>query len=63
MLDVDYHHGNGTQQIFYERDDVQFVSLHGDPVRAYPYVTGSPRRDRCRTGERHDVELPAPGRD
>jgi acetoin utilization deacetylase AcuC-like enzyme len=40
VLDVDYHHGNGTQQIFYARDDVAFVSLHGDPVRAYPYHTG-----------------------
>ncbi len=40
VLDVDYHHGNGTQQIFYERADVQVVSLHGDPVRAYPYLTG-----------------------
>lgn len=40
VLDVDYHHGNGTQQIFYERDDVQYVSLHADPARAYPYVTG-----------------------
>ncbi len=40
VLDVDYHHGNGTQQIFYGRDDVQYVSLHGDPGRAYPYVTG-----------------------
>ncbi len=40
MLDVDYHHGNGTQQIFYGRDDVQYISLHGDPARAYPYVTG-----------------------
>jgi acetoin utilization deacetylase AcuC-like enzyme len=40
VLDVDYHHGNGTQQIFYERDDVAFVSLHGDPSRAYPYHTG-----------------------
>lgn len=40
VLDVDYHHGNGTQQIFYERDDVAFVSLHGDPERAYPYHTG-----------------------
>src|SRR5262249_46456677 len=40
VLDVDYHHGNGTQQIFYERADVQFVSLHGDPQRAYPYLTG-----------------------
>ena len=40
VLDVDYHHGNGTQQIFYERDDIAFVSLHGDPCRAYPYHTG-----------------------
>jgi acetoin utilization deacetylase AcuC-like enzyme len=40
VLDVDYHHGNGTQQIFYRRGDVQYVSLHGDPARAYPYVTG-----------------------
>jgi acetoin utilization deacetylase AcuC-like enzyme len=40
VLDVDYHHGNGTQQIFYERGDVQFVSLHGDPHRAYPYLIG-----------------------
>jgi acetoin utilization deacetylase AcuC-like enzyme len=40
VLDVDYHHGNGTQQIFYARDDVAFVSLHGDPARAYPYHTG-----------------------
>ena len=40
VLDVDYHHGNGTQEIFYDRDDVQYVSLHADPVRAYPYVTG-----------------------
>jgi acetoin utilization deacetylase AcuC-like enzyme len=40
VLDVDYHHGNGTQQIFYERDDVQFVSLHGNPNRAYPWFIG-----------------------
>jgi acetoin utilization deacetylase AcuC-like enzyme len=40
VLDVDYHHGNGTQQIFYERGDVLYVSLHGDPNRAYPYFTG-----------------------
>ena len=48
VLDVDYHHGNGTQQIFYERGDVQFVSLHGDPHRAYPYLTGF--RDEVGTG-------------
>jgi acetoin utilization deacetylase AcuC-like enzyme len=40
VLDIDYHHGNGTQQIFWERGDVQYVSLHGDPARAYPYFSG-----------------------
>jgi len=40
VLDVDYHHGNGTQEIFYDSPDVQYVSLHGDPARAYPYYTG-----------------------
>ncbi len=40
VLDVDYHHGNGSQEIFYDRDDVQYVSLHGDPARAYPYSIG-----------------------
>jgi acetoin utilization deacetylase AcuC-like enzyme len=40
VLDIDFHHGNGTQQIFYERDDVLFVSIHADPVREYPYFAG-----------------------
>lgn len=40
VLDVDFHHGNGTQSIFYERSDVLFVSLHGDPRRSYPYFSG-----------------------
>ncbi len=40
VLDIDYHHGNGTQQIFYQRPDVLYASLHGDPHRAYPYVSG-----------------------
>ena len=40
VLDVDYHHGNGTQSIFYERSDVCFVSLHGDPLVEYPYFLG-----------------------
>ena len=50
VLDVDYHHGNGTQQIFYERDDVQYVSLHGDPNRAYPYFAGYADETRRRAG-------------
>ena len=40
ILDIDYHHGNGTQQIFWERSDVLYLSLHGDPARAYPYYSG-----------------------
>ena len=37
ILDVDFHHGNGTQDIFYDRSDVLFLSLHGDPKQAFPY--------------------------
>lgn len=40
VLDVDFHHGNGTQSIFYERPDVLFVSLHGDPASEYPFYLG-----------------------
>lgn len=40
ILDVDYHHGNGTQDIFYERPDVQTISIHGHPRFAYPYFSG-----------------------
>ena len=40
VLDVDYHHGNGTQNIFYQRNDVQTISIHGHPSFAYPYFTG-----------------------
>lgn len=40
ILDIDYHHGNGHQQIFYDRKDVLTVSIHGNPSFAYPYFTG-----------------------
>lgn len=40
LLDVDYHHGNGQQDIFYERADVLTVSIHGHPRFAYPYFSG-----------------------
>jgi acetoin utilization deacetylase AcuC-like enzyme/GNAT superfamily N-acetyltransferase len=40
ILDIDYHHGNGQQDIFYERNDVLTVSVHGAPSFAYPYFTG-----------------------
>jgi len=40
ILDVDYHHGNGTQDIFYDRGDVLFASIHADPKMDYPYFWG-----------------------
>jgi acetoin utilization deacetylase AcuC-like enzyme len=40
ILDIDYHHGNGQQQIFYDRADVMTISIHGDPSFAYPYFSG-----------------------
>lgn len=40
LLDIDYHCGNGTQDIFYERDDVLTISLHADPNFEYPYYAG-----------------------
>ncbi|WP_298337006.1 histone deacetylase family protein [uncultured Erythrobacter sp.] len=40
VLDVDYHHGNGTQDIFYNRGDVLFASIHADPKTDYPYFWG-----------------------
>ncbi len=62
VLDVDYHHGNGTQQIFYERDDVQYVSLHGDPHRAYPYFIGHADEIGSGKGRHHNINVPLPAR-
>lgn len=60
ILDIDYHHGNGQQEIFYERSDVLTVSVHGDPSFAYPYFTGF--RDETGTGRGagFNVNLPLP---
>ncbi len=58
VLDVDYHHGNGTQQIFYERPDVQYVSLHGDPNESYPYLAGHANEGGTGRGHGTTVNLP-----
>jgi acetoin utilization deacetylase AcuC-like enzyme len=58
ILDIDYHHGNGTQDIFYESPDVLFVSIHADPNYAYPYFCGySDERGRGH-GEGFNHNLP-----
>lgn len=49
ILDVDYHHGNGTQQIFWLRGDVRYASIHAHPDRAYPYFLG--RADETGEGD------------
>jgi acetoin utilization deacetylase AcuC-like enzyme len=60
VLDIDYHHGNGTQAIFWRRDDVFFASLHADPHDDYPYLSG--HADECGegTGRGHTLNLPLP---
>ncbi len=61
IVDVDYHHGNGTQQIFYDRDDVLFVSLHADPCFEYPFLLGFADERGRGAGEgcNHNFPLPA----
>jgi len=60
VLDVDYHHGNGTQQIFYRRGDVQYASLHGDPNRAYPYFAGHASETGAGPGAGATLNVPLP---
>ena len=62
ILDVDFHHGNGTQQIFWERGDVLYVSLHGDPRGIYPFYSGYATERGAGDGEGMTLNLPlAPG--
>jgi acetoin utilization deacetylase AcuC-like enzyme len=60
VLDVDFHHGNGTQDIFYARDDVLFVSIHGDPREAYPHFLGyaDEMGEGAGVGFNHNYPLP-----
>ncbi len=60
ILDVDYHHGNGTQDIFYARGDVLFVSIHADPVMDYPYFWGHADETGEGAGEGATLNLPLP---
>jgi acetoin utilization deacetylase AcuC-like enzyme len=58
VLDVDVHHGNGTQEIFYERSDVFTVSIHADPVRFYPFFWGYAGERGTGEGEGFNLNLP-----
>jgi acetoin utilization deacetylase AcuC-like enzyme len=60
ILDVDYHHGNGTQDIFYARGDVLFVSIHADPATDYPFYWGHADESGEGEGEGATLNLPLP---
>jgi acetoin utilization deacetylase AcuC-like enzyme len=58
ILDIDYHHGNGTQDIFWERGDVFYASVHADPATDYPFYWG--HADECGAGEGEGATLNLP---
>lgn len=58
ILDVDYHHGNGTQSIFYDRSDVLFVSIHGSPLTEYPFYLGHADEVGVGAGHGFNYNLP-----
>ena len=60
VLDVDVHHGNGTQGIFYERADVLTISIHADPDNYYPYFWGHAHEAGSGAGDGYNLNLPLP---
>ncbi|TYO89506.1 histone deacetylase family protein [Oceanicella actignis] len=60
VLDIDFHHGNGTQDIFYRRGDVFFASIHGAPEHAFPYYLGHADETGEGPGEGANLNLPLP---
>ncbi|MFT6625198.1 MAG: acetoin utilization deacetylase AcuC-like enzyme/GNAT superfamily N-acetyltransferase, partial [Cycloclasticus sp.] len=60
ILDIDYHHGNSQQDIFYQRADVLTVSLHGNPKFAYPYFTGFADEMGEGAGYGYNYNIPLP---
>jgi acetoin utilization deacetylase AcuC-like enzyme len=60
VVDVDVHHGNGTQGMFYHRSDVLTVSLHGDPASFYPYFAGFAEETGEAEGRGFNLNLPLP---
>jgi acetoin utilization deacetylase AcuC-like enzyme len=60
LIDVDFHHGNGTQDIFYARDDVLFISIHGAPEEAFPHFMGYADETGIDAGDGYTLNLPLP---
>ena len=60
VLDIDSHHGNGTQAVFYDRADVLFVSVHGDPGGYYPWFAGFAGERGTGPGDGFNLNMPLP---
>ena len=60
VLDIDFHSGNGTQDIFYRRGDVMYASIHGDPLDTYPYFAGFADEIGEGEGEGTTINVPLP---
>lgn len=60
ILDTDMHHGQGIQDIFYERDDVFYISIHGDTTNFYPVVCGFDDERGADKGYGYNLNLPMP---
>lgn len=61
ILDIDYHHGNGTQDIFYGRGDVLTVSIHADPKHQFPFFMGYENETGRLDGQGANLNIPLPG--
>jgi acetoin utilization deacetylase AcuC-like enzyme len=60
LLDIDYHHGNGAQDIFWRRRDVLTISIHGHPRYTYPYFSGFDDEKGSAAGRGFNLNLPLP---
>lgn len=60
LLDIDYHHGNGAQDIFWRRKDVYTISLHGHPRYSYPYFSGFDDEKGADEGKGYNLNYPLP---
>lgn len=60
VLDIDVHHGNGTQHIFYGRSDILTVSIHADPASKFPYFSGNANERGSGRGKGYNINYPLP---
>lgn len=60
IVDIDFHHGNGTQHIFYERSDIYYLSLHGNTDKNYPFYSGRIQETGINEGKVFNKNIPLP---